>query len=400
MVRMRYRMVVCAATVAVAGSLTGFHVRAADVKTVFVIAMENHNWTQPANQFTGGIQQIYQNPNAPYINGLVDGSAEISDQVAYATAYHNVLATATGANPHIHPSEPNYIWAEAGTNFGVASDADPYAATNGTNQTSTQHLSTLLTRAGKTWRSYQEDTDLARNASGQLVNQPLPESAWTVPLKSFSGVFASGANEFNFSPQYNYAAKHNPMVFFSDTNGGNDATPANPLSTQYAPLQQLPIDLASGRMPDYVWITPNQYNDMHTALTGGFQGLTGDAAKIKQGDNFLSQIIPTIMASDAYKNHGVIVLWWDEAEGDGVAGDNADDFHHTLPFIVISKDVHKNVDGKPYASPLNYSHSSFLRTMQEIFGVGPLLGDAANAADLSDLFKPGSIAKLKANSTN
>jgi len=35
------------------------------IKTVFVVAMENHNWTQPANQFTGGIQQVYQNPNAP-----------------------------------------------------------------------------------------------------------------------------------------------------------------------------------------------------------------------------------------------------------------------------------------------------------------------------------------------
>ena len=26
------------------------------VKTVFVIAMENHNWTQPSNQFSGPIQ--------------------------------------------------------------------------------------------------------------------------------------------------------------------------------------------------------------------------------------------------------------------------------------------------------------------------------------------------------
>ena len=46
-------------------------------------------------------------------------------------------------------------------------------------------------------------------------------------------------------------------------------------------------------------------------------------------------------------------------------------------------------------SQLNLSHSSFLRTMQEIFGVGPFLGDAANADDLADLFKPGSLAKLK-----
>ncbi|HTM23634.1 MAG TPA: hypothetical protein VL225_00490 [Vicinamibacterales bacterium] len=95
------------------------------------------------------------------------------------------------------------------------------------------------------------------------------------------------------------------------------------------------------------------------------------------------------MGSDAYKNHGLIVLWWDEAEKDGVAGDNADDFNHTLPFIVISRDAHKNVNGVPYASSLNFSHSSFLRTMQELFGVGPLLGDAANALDLADLFKPG-----------
>jgi hypothetical protein len=33
-----------------------------------------------------------------------------------------------------------------------------------------------------------------------------------------------------------------------------------------------------------------------------------------------------------------------------------------------------------------YSHSSTLRSLQIIFGVGPLLCHAANANDLSDLF--------------
>src|SRR5690242_14599424 len=112
-----------------------FSASAQEIKKVFVIAMENHNWTQPANQFTGGIQQIYLNPAAPFINSLVSGTGfvmvngtavNISDQVAYAANYRNVLATAGGNNPHIHPSEPNYIWAEAGTNFGIANDADPY----------------------------------------------------------------------------------------------------------------------------------------------------------------------------------------------------------------------------------------------------------------------------------
>jgi len=130
---------------------------------------------------------------------------------------------------------------------------------------------------------------------------------------------------------------------------------------------------------------------MHTALTGGFEGLTGDAANIKQGDNFVSQIVPLIMASNAYKEHGVIILWWDESESDGVAGDNADDFNHTVGEIVISPRAHPNVNGLPYASSINYTHSSDLRTMQEIFRVGPFLGDAANATDLSDLFQPGAI---------
>ncbi|HYM25383.1 MAG TPA: hypothetical protein VEU08_19330 [Vicinamibacterales bacterium] len=138
----RIRLALSATAIIAAAALTTFTAHADDVKTVFVIAMENHNWTQPANQFTGGIQQIYQNSAAPFINSLVAGTATgISDQVAYANAYHNVLATRSGSNPHVHPSEPNYLWAEAGTNFDVLNDNDPFG-TNGTNQTTTAHLVT------------------------------------------------------------------------------------------------------------------------------------------------------------------------------------------------------------------------------------------------------------------
>lgn len=395
----QFRLLTRLAVIATAASLASVSANAQEIKKVFVIAMENHNWTQPANQFTGGIQQIYQNPNAPFINSLVNGTAfavvgdsvvDISNQVAYATAYHNVLATPSGNNPHIHPSEPNYIWAEGGSNFSVLNDNDPY--TGGTNQNVSQHLSNLLTQAGRTWKSYQEDIDLM-SVNGQLINVPLSADQWTVPLTSFSGFFASGLNDYNGSNQFNYAAKHNPMLFFTDTNGGNDATPANPLSSHYAPLQQFADDLASNNVADYVWITPNQYNDMHTALAAGYKGLTADPAKIRQGDDFLSQIVPVIMASDAYKDHGAIIIWFDESESDGVAGDNADDFNHTIGEIVISKRAHTNVNGTPYASPLNYTHSSDLRTMQEIFHAGPLAGDAANANDLSDLFQPGAVPK-------
>ncbi|HEX7959744.1 MAG TPA: alkaline phosphatase family protein, partial [Terriglobales bacterium] len=331
---------------ALSASFSSLSASGQQIKTVFVIAMENHNWTQPANQFTGGIQQVYQNPNAPFINSLVNGNGfavvngevvHISEQVAYASNYHNVLATPAGANPHIHPSEPNYLWAEAGTNFGVLNDNDPFRVPGGTNQDTSAHLSTLLTQAGKTWRSYQEDIDLTRDNGGNLTNVPLPKDQWTVPLSSFSGNFSSGVNQFDGSTQYNYAAKHNPQVFFTDTNGGNDATTGNPLSSQYAPLQQFFTDLANDTVADYNWITPNQYNDMHTTLSAGYKGLTGDPAKIKQGDDFLAQIVPVIMESNAYKNRGAIIIWWDESESDGVAGDNPDDFNHTIGEIVISE---------------------------------------------------------------
>jgi hypothetical protein len=400
---------------ALLASLGNGNANAQEIKTVFVIAMENHNWTQPVNRFSGPIQQVFQNSSAPFINSLVDGSAyalvngavvHLSEQVAYATNYHNVLAAPDGAdplhNPHVHPSEPNYIWAEAGTNFGVFNDNDPFRSTGGTNQDTPLHLTGLLQDAGRTWRSYQEDVDLtsasgrAANSvlkTGDLTNAPLPQDQWTVPLRSFSGSFATGFfNDFNGANQFNYAAKHNPMVFFTNTNGGNDTTTANPLSSQHAPLQQLFKDLANDNVAEYNWITPNQFNDMHTGLTGGYKGLTGDSAKIKQGDDFLKQIIPAIMASNAYKNHGAIIIWFDESEQDAV-GDNPDNLDHTIAEIVISPRAHENVGGLPYASSVFYTHSSDLRTMQEIFRVGPLLGDAVNANDLSDLFKPGVVPK-------
>ncbi len=393
MFQMKPQLSLCALTVAGVLAWGGLTTHADDdreggrdrgdrLRTIFVIAMENHNWTQPASMTSP--QAIFKNPDAPFINSLVNGTSGISKEVAYATNYVN-------AAPGVHPSEPNYIWAEAGTNFGVANDDDPYHAdcSPDTVQDTDQHLSAFLMKARKKWRSYQEDTDV-----DLATNQVLPRSAWTVPLFSHSGAFSDGLNGYNYATQYNYAAKHNPQVFFVDTSGGCDATPANPMRQHYAPLQQLALDLQSDRVAQYNWITPNQYNDQHTALTNGYGGPVGspnhdDRARIAQGDNFLARIVPLIMASKAYQNHGAILLWWDESEG----GDTPD---FSMPFIVISKDVHQNEGRLPFASSIELSHSSTLRTMQEVFDVGPdsgypWLGAADAANDLSSLFKHRAI---------
>jgi hypothetical protein len=357
------------------GPILSASVRADSIGTVFFIAMENHNWTQPGTQASP--QQIFGNSAAPYINSLVTPGNPNAAQTSYASAYVNI--------PGIHPSEPNYVWNEAGL-AGPLNDADPYP----NNIVNAPNLRGLLQTAGIGWKSYQEDIDLAKNGTSGLTNTVLPQSQWTVPLTRFSGTSADYTNPYNGAHQYDFAPKHEGSLFFTATNGGNDPTPANPEAKYYAPLQQLQIDLANGTTGRYNFITPNQFNDMHTPLAAGFTyngtPYTGDAASIAQGDNFLSIIVPQIMASAAYKNNGAIVIWNDETEG-------GDDASHTSMLIVLSP----LAKGNAFNSTLTYSHSSDLKSMQELFGVyGPnhsFLGDAASPGtnDFADLFKPGAL---------
>ena len=273
------------------------------IKTVFVIVMENHNWSD-----------IVWNPSAPYINGT------LMPMAAHAEAYYD--------NPDsVHPSEPNYIWMEAGSNLGITDDADPVAHPLIT----TDHLVTQLENAGLDWRSYQED---------------MPPGC---------PVISTGL----------YAAKHNPMVFFTDV-VGDPPTPSAVRCIQHVrPYTDLAADLEGQHVAAYNFIVPNLCNDMHNLGGCG----TGDA--VSHGDAWLSQAVPPILASAAYKDGGALFITWDES----VNGE------HPIGMLVLSPMA------KPgYAGTARYYHSSLLRTVEEIFGL-PYLGDAANQQSLSDLFQ-------------
>ena len=351
---------------------------------VFYIDMENHNLTQPSTVTSP--QAALGNPAAPSPNSLITPGNPNAAQTSYASNYLN-----TGA-AGIHPSEPNYVWQEGGSNFGVVgNDDDPYAnngipsgnnvkliAATGNNPA---NLSALLQAQYGTagWKSYQED---------------MQYTGLSVPTVSVSGTIpGGGTNPYNGSDQYNFAVKHDGTLFYTATNGGTLTGPGpsgstNPEAPYYSPLGQLTTDLANNTVAKYNLITPDQYNDMHSALTGGFTykgaAYTGDQAAVAQGDNFLSIVVPQIMASQAYKNNGAIVIWFDETEG----GDTGAE---TLAEIVISP----LAKGNAYDSTLTYTHSSDLKSLQELFGVpgpgGPFLGGAKapGTNDLSDLFVPG-----------
>jgi hypothetical protein len=223
-------------------------------------------------------------------------------------------------------------------------------------------------------------------AANALTSTVAPQNEWTVPLTGISGTSSAYTNSYNGSNQYNFETKHDGQLYFNMTNGGNNPSPSNP-EAQYSPVQQLQTDLTNNTVARYSQITPDEYNDMHSSLNTNFtyKGVTytanTDQEAIALGDNFLSIIVPQIMASQAYKNNGAIVIWFDETE----FGDTT---KFTLPLIVISP----LAKGNAFNSTLTYTHSSDLKTMEELFGVytfgGGFLGDANNPAtnDLSDFF--------------
>jgi phospholipase C len=270
---------------------------------VWIILMENKDW-----------DEIKDSASAPYINSLLA-------EGAHAEAYHNV------PDASLHPSEPNYVWLEAGDALGFTDDSEPGPDNCAVGE---DHLTKQLEAAGIDWRSYQEDID-----------------GGDCPL--------SGVND--------YAPKHNPMIFFDDVSGTDcsDDQSADCLA-HVVPYTQLEADLQNGTVASYNFLTPNLCNDMHDDCGDG---------DIEQGDTWLSVEIPKIQASDAYQQGGAIFITWDEG-GSG---------NQPIGMIVVSPFARVG-----YSNEIEYSHSSTLRTMQTIFGVGPFLNDAANAEDLGDLF--------------
>jgi len=164
--------------------------------------------------------------------------------------------------------------------------------------------------------------------------------------------------------QGDYVVHHDPFVYFDDVTQRNN--PRAPRCLQHVrPYSELEADLINDTVARYNFVTPNVCDDMHDACDP-----VNDP--VKQGDAWLSRELPKLLGSPSFANNGAIFITWDEAEtGDGPIG-----------MIVLSP----KAKGGGYQNTIHYTHSTTLRTVEEIFGVTPLLGDAANATDLSDLF--------------
>ena len=341
------------------------------VKRIFVIMLENHSQST-----------VIGDANAPFISSLASTYGE-------ATNYYGVT----------HPSQPNYVAAITGQlDINRMND-------NAANHYDWTNLVDQLESHGRTWGAYMD----------------------TLPYAGYTGAIYPDATAFPPSGAALYTNKHNPFVLMDDIR--ND--PAR--LAHIKPYTDLASDLNSSHAPDFVWISPNQCNDMHGGVYSTVPGHAetpcpygstvddaNDSALKAKADRFVAGAVDTIRSSKAWSGNSVIMILTDEADFDGSATSTdlwadvsgccdspgygiapglpegyilVDNGSHPwsgpfgggkVPAIVVTRNGPRGVvDETPY------NHYSLLRTVEQVWDLGYLgyAADDVNVSAMSPLFQ-------------
>jgi hypothetical protein len=214
------------------------------------------------------------------------------------------------------------------------------------------HLGDQLLAAGRTWKGYYED----------------------LPAPGSTAVYTG-------DPMGLYASKHSGFMNFESV----QKDPAR--AQRIVGFDQLDKDLASGVLPDFALIVPNQCNEMH-GLHGEHVPDDCDSANkaglIRRGDAYVGKLVKKIQATPAWRGPGnvAIVVTFDEGVGPtarqgccGITPGAASNYGGGhIPTVVITNHGPRRVK-----DPTPYSHYSLLRTIEDAFGIGQHLGHAAES---------------------
>lgn len=234
---------------------------------------------------------VIGNTDAPYVNSLARRSA-------IATSF---FATA-------RPSFPNYLALTGGDTFGITTNCTDC-------HVGAHSLVDQLEGAGISWKAYMEG----------------------MPKACFLGI-ASGR----------YVKRHNPFVYYDRIVGDPDRC------AKVVPLTELDTDLATGDLPRFVWITPDNCHNTHDC-------------SVAVGDRFLSRLLPPVLR--ALGPRGVLFLTYDEGSTDRGCCRYAKGGH--IVTIVAGPGARPG----RYAQPLD--HYSILRAIEDRWDLARL-GRAAS----------------------
>src|ERR1700733_303524 len=297
---------------------------------------------------------------------------------------------ATQFYAEVHPSEGNYVAMLGGDTFGIHDDDAYYCkpkmqdamCPKSNKDGYVDHTVTApslvdqLEAHGLTWKAYMESIPAPGSGAAR----------WPTADKPVVGV-----------PAEVYAVKHNGFMTFKRVQ--DDPRRAEKI----VGFDALERDLASGNLPNYAHIVPNQCNEMHGRDQGPYTpedcNKSNPDGLIKRGDRIAGKLVDDIMHSAVWSaaGHVAIVITFDEngkAERDdsaqGCCGydpkSQAKFGGGPIPTLVSTNHGRRGGQG---ATP--YNHYSLLRTTETAFGIDEHLAQAADreagVVDMQPLFR-------------
>jgi hypothetical protein len=243
---------------------------------------------------------------------LLMENAEYGDVIGqagarYITYLAHRYALATQDYAITHPSLPNYLALTGGRTFGITSDCTSCSVPGG-------GLGAQLLRHHVSWSAYMEG----------------------LPHPCFQGG-SSGE----------YAKKHDPFLYYRQIVSGPGCSHVLPFTSLHAAIR-------SGRLPRFLWITPNLCHDMHDC-------------SVHEGSAFLQSLVPGLLR--AMGPRGLLFLTWDEGSSDDGCCRLARGGHVAL--IVAGGAARSRTR---LSTPVD--HYSVLQTVEDLLGLPRLSGAA------------------------
>jgi phosphatidylinositol-3-phosphatase len=237
-----------------------------------------------------------------------------------------------------------------------------------------------LVAIGRTWKSYQESlppngADGVNNADGFFSN--LDDLTTALPGES-----QTQSNLVDL-----YAVKHNPFAYFQTVQEGFNPELSLKRMADFEGTNGLFADLASGHVPNFSFIAPNQCDDQHGRANAGpvcesdpndngtQNGL--NPALMYRGDVTVQTLVTAIHKSPVWsEGNNAIIVVWDE---------NDYSVAPTVNKVLLTVDTNYGVKGSK--SDKFYTHFSLLKSIEGGFGL-PCLNHACDptTAIMSDLF--------------
>jgi hypothetical protein len=326
---------------------------------VFIIVLENEGF-----DYTFGAKSP-----ATYLNGL-------AKQGALLTQYHGIghfsldnylaMVSGQGVNPVTQSDCQSFTeFVQTGT------AADGQAVGSGcVYPAPVKTIADQLAAKGLTWKGYMEDMGNISSREAATCGHPAVGAA-------------DNTQHAVIGDQY--AARHDPFVYFHSIID----TPA--CNANVVALPALATDLKSAATtPNYVFITPNLCHDGHDGGEDGRKCVDGQPGGLISADKFLADTVPQILASPAFRQDGLLIVTFDEADID-------------LKFDPATKTV--KLKGGDSSACCNQQPGPNIKPGDKVFGNLPDQGPGVNgpgggrigAVLVSPFIAPGTISNVPYN---